>query len=140
MQLPSTPLPVFIIGAGGIVNEAHLPAYRIARFNVQGIFDIDYDKAKHTADKFNIPCVFKNFEEMIRVAGTNSVFDVAIPASEIISVLEKLPVRSLVLFQKPMGQNLAEAKKMCTLPGNFGIFYTVLRGSKFYTIVFITLI
>ena len=112
MQLPSTPLPVFIIGAGGIVNEAHLPAYRIARFNVQGIFDIDYDKAKHTADKFNIPCVFKNFEEMIRVAGTNSVFDVAIPASEIISVLEKLPVRSLVLFQKPMGQNLAEAKKI----------------------------
>jgi predicted dehydrogenase len=111
-QFPSKQLPVFIIGAGGIVNDAHLPAYKIAGFNVRGIFDIDYNKAKLTADKFGIPCVHKSLEEMIRVAGSDAVFDVAIPASEIISLLEKLPERSSVLLQKPMGENLAEAKRI----------------------------
>ena len=39
----STPssLPICIIGAGGIVNDAHLPAYKIAGYNVHGIFDVD---------------------------------------------------------------------------------------------------
>lgn len=41
-------LPIYIIGAGGIVNDAHLPAYTIAGFNVQGIFDINKDKAAAT--------------------------------------------------------------------------------------------
>jgi len=110
-QLPTTQLPVFIIGAGGIVNDAHLPAYKIAGFNVQGIFDTDHSKAKQTADRFGIPCVFKNLTEIVR-AGDGGVFDVAIPASEIISVLEKLLERSSVLLQKPMGENLLQAKKI----------------------------
>ena len=29
-QLPSEKRPIYIIGAGGIVNDAHLPAYKIA--------------------------------------------------------------------------------------------------------------
>ncbi len=45
-MLYSTPMPkhhrpIFIIGAGGIVNDAHLPAYRIAGFEVAGIYDIN---------------------------------------------------------------------------------------------------
>jgi len=54
-QLPSEKRPIYIIGAGGIVNTAHLPAYQIAGFNVQGIFDIATDKAKTTAENFFIP-------------------------------------------------------------------------------------
>ena len=37
-QLPSEKRPIYIIGAGGIVNDAHLPAYKIAGYNVQGVF------------------------------------------------------------------------------------------------------
>ena len=52
-QLPSEKRPIYIIGAGGIVNDAHLPAYKIAGFNVQGIFDINEAKAKK-----NSKCLF----------------------------------------------------------------------------------
>jgi predicted dehydrogenase len=114
-KIPSMQLPVFIVGAGGIVNAAHLPAYRIAGFNVQGLFDIDDNKAKVTADKFNIPNTFKSLEEMISRAPANAVFDVAVPASALISILEKLPARSNVLLQKPMGENYAAAKKILAL-------------------------
>ncbi|MCC6777635.1 MAG: gfo/Idh/MocA family oxidoreductase, partial [Hyphomicrobiales bacterium] len=37
---PSTPRPIVIIGAGGIVTDAHLPAYRLAGFPVAGVFDL----------------------------------------------------------------------------------------------------
>ena len=46
VEKPQKPLPIVIIGAGGIVKDAHLPAYNIAGFDVQGVFDIDNQKAE----------------------------------------------------------------------------------------------
>jgi predicted dehydrogenase len=114
-QLPSGKLPVYIIGAGGIVNDAHLPAYKIAGFNVEGIFDIVYDKAKATAEKFDITKAYATLEEMLAHVPVNVVFDVAVPGDETIPVLKKLPVGSSVLLQKPMGENYKEAKEILEL-------------------------
>jgi predicted dehydrogenase len=114
-QLPSEKRPIFIVGAGGIVNDAHLPAYKIAGFSVQGIFDIVYDKAKATADKFDIANTFTTLEEMLSHAPANAVFDVAVPGAETIPVLKKLPSGSSVLMQKPMGENYEEAKEILEL-------------------------
>jgi len=52
--LPAKPKSIYIIGAGGIVNDAHLPAYRLANFPVAGIFDIENNKAAQTADRFKV--------------------------------------------------------------------------------------
>ena len=97
------------------MNAAHLPAYRIAGFNVQAIFDIDNNKAKATAAKFSIPHVFKTMEEMLSYAPATAVFDIAVPGSAHISVLKKLPARSNVLLQKPMGENYADAKRILAI-------------------------
>jgi predicted dehydrogenase len=114
-QLPSEKRPVYIIGAGGIVNTAHLPAYHIAGFNVQGIFDIAKEKAKTTAEKFSIPNVFTSLKEMITAAPANAVFDVAVPGAATIPILEQLNTGSAVLLQKPMGENYEEAKEILKL-------------------------
>jgi predicted dehydrogenase len=111
-QLPSQKRPVYIIGAGGIVNDAHLPAYKIAGFNVQGIFDINIEKAKATAEKFSIPNVFAKLDEMISAASPDAIYDVAVPGSQTIPVLTELPNGSAVLLQKPMGENFDEAKQI----------------------------
>lgn len=114
-QLPSEKRPIYIIGAGGIVNTAHLPAYQIAGFNVQGIFDIASEKAKATAEKFSIPKVFADLKDMIADSTDNAVFDVAVPGSQTFSVLTQLPVGAAVLLQKPMGENYDEAKHILQL-------------------------
>jgi len=111
-QLPSEKRPIYIIGAGGIVNTAHLPAYQIAGFNVQGIFDIAFDRAKTTAENFSIPKVFTGLGEMIAAAPPNAVFDVAVPGSQTIPVLKQFPDGAAVLLQKPMGENYEEAKEI----------------------------
>lgn len=110
--LPDKPLPVFLIGAGGIVNTAHLPAYRIAGFDVQGIYDIDYEKARATAEKSGIPMVFKSLGEMVSNRPDALVFDMAVPGSAIMPVLDQLPSGAAVLIQKPMGEDLAAAREI----------------------------
>jgi predicted dehydrogenase len=107
--------PVYIIGAGGIINTAHLPAYKIAGFNVQGIYDIDNGKAKATAENFNIPHVFGSIEEMIAAAAASAIYDVAVPGSQTTNILNQLPNGSTVLLQKPMGENYKEARHILQL-------------------------
>ncbi|GAB2824256.1 Gfo/Idh/MocA family oxidoreductase [Ferruginibacter profundus] len=107
--------PVYIIGAGGIINAAHLPAYTIAGFNVQGIYDIDNAKAIATAADFNVPHVFTSVADMIAHAPANAIFDVAVPGSQTMALLHELPEAATVLLQKPMGENYEEAKKILQL-------------------------
>src|SRR5262245_22936275 len=38
---PSAPRPIVIVGAGAIVENAHLPAYRRLGFEVAGLFDLN---------------------------------------------------------------------------------------------------
>ena len=113
--MQSLTAPIYIIGAGGIVNAAHLPAYAIAGYDVQGIYDIDSAKAKATAHTFSLPHVFESVEEMLAQAPVNAVFDVAVPGSQIIPVLQQLPQGAAVLLQKPMGENYNEAKQILAL-------------------------
>lgn len=108
-------IPIYIIGAGGIVNTAHLPAYKIAGFNVQGIYDVENTKAFATASGFNLPNVFTSIMEMLAHAPENAVFDLAVPGSQTIALLNQLPVGSTALLQKPMGENYSEAKQILEL-------------------------
>lgn len=109
---PSKPRPIVIFGAGGIVNDAHLPAYRLAGFPVAGVFDIDLEKARTLAAKWDLP-VFATLEEAIATA--NAVYDLALPPAAHLGVLPKLPNGATVLLQKPMGRDLTEASAILRL-------------------------
>ncbi|MES2774570.1 MAG: Gfo/Idh/MocA family oxidoreductase [Bacteroidota bacterium] len=110
--MPKQNRPVFIIGAGGIVTDAHLPAYKIAGFEVAGIYDMDVEKATSVAGKFGIPNTFANLEEMLLAAPEKVIFDLAVPGSAIAGILQQLPEWAAVLVQKPMGDNLAQAHQI----------------------------
>lgn len=110
--LPLNPRPIIIIGAGGIVNDAHLPAYKLAGFNTAGLYDINIKKARDTAVKFSIPVVYENLEQMLKDAPPDGVFDMAVPGHAIVGLLQKLPDRATVLIQKPMGENYEQAKQI----------------------------
>lgn len=112
IQLPLKPRPIYMIGAGGIVNDAHLPAYQLASFPVAGIFDLDKNKAEGLAKKFDIPMVFENLEHMLQHAPREAVFDAAVPGSAMIPILKQLPDEAAVLLQKPMGEDLDQAREI----------------------------
>ena len=102
-ELPRSPRPICIIGAGGIVNDAHLPAYRMAGFPVAGIWNRSRPRAEALAAKFGIPRVYDTIEEMVAAAPADAVYDIALMPPQYLDTLEKLPDGAPVLIQKPMG-------------------------------------
>lgn len=110
LVLPSSPRPIVVIGAGGIVRDAHLPAYAKARFQVVGIFDLERERAESLAAQFGIGVVYDTLSEAIAAAPPQAVFDVAVPASATLEVLQRLPDGATVLIQKPLGEDLEGAR------------------------------
>src|SRR5215212_6860273 len=98
-QLPHAPRPILLIGAGGIVRDAHLPAYRQAGFPVVGVYDLSQDKATALAHDFGIAQVYPSLAAALAAAPAGVVFDVAVPASATLDILQRLPPRSVILSQ-----------------------------------------
>ena len=113
---PQMPRPVVILGAGGIVRAAHLPAYAKAGFPVVAIADRAAGKAAGLAAEFGAGRGFDSVAEAVQFAPADAVFDLAVPAAGILDVLPLLPKGAAVLIQKPMGETLEEAtriREMC---------------------------
>ncbi|MBI3922429.1 MAG: Gfo/Idh/MocA family oxidoreductase [Armatimonadetes bacterium] len=106
--LPLKPLPIVILGTGGIVNDAHLPAYAKAGFRVEGVFDLEESRSRATAEKWSIAQVFGSIGEAL--AAEAVVFDVAVPPENLLGILEQMRPGSIVLMQKPMGKDLNDAR------------------------------
>jgi predicted dehydrogenase len=108
LALPDNPRPIVIVGAGGIVRDAHLPAYTKAGFAVVSITDLQLDRARTLAEKYAIAQVYDDVAAAVAAAPDNAVYDIALPPEAQIEVLEQLPYGVAVLLQKPLGNHLPE--------------------------------
>src|SRR5215217_5434084 len=111
-ELPKTNQPIVIIGASGIVKDAHLPAYKMAGFEVFGITNRTFAKAQAMAAEFGIPHAFESVADAVKNAPANAVYDITVLPEQYIEILEQLPDGAAVLIQKPMGNDLAQAKEI----------------------------
>lgn len=107
-----SPVPVVSIGAGGIVKGAQLPAYHLSGIKVQGIYDLDNIKAKAVAEQFAIPNIYTSMEQLVNDNQRECIYDIAVPGNQITGLLSQLPENCYVLMQKPMGENIQQAKEI----------------------------
>jgi predicted dehydrogenase len=97
------------------VHDAHYPAYRKAGFPVAGIFDLKPERAQLMAETFGVPAVYASLADAATQAPREAIFDIAVPAGNILEVLHQLPNDRAVLIQKPMGDNLSQAREILAL-------------------------
>lgn len=107
--MPLSPRPIVVLGAGGIIKAAHLPAYAKAGFPVIAVADHAPDKAADLAAQQCIARAFDSVPQAIAFAPRDAIFDIAVPAHQLLPILQLLPAKAAVLMQKPMGETLAEA-------------------------------
>jgi predicted dehydrogenase len=132
---PQRPCPIVIIGAGGIIHDAHLPAYAKAGFPVAALVDPVPGKAEKLAKAAGVARSFSSLKEALAYVPADAVFDIAVPASAIVNILPELPNGAAVLIQKPMGETMAEARqirdlcrsKSLTAAVNFQLRYAPLN-------------
>lgn len=131
---PAHPRPIVLVGAGGIVRDAHLPAYAKAGFEVASITDLRIDKAQELARKYDVPATYDDVGAAVAAAPSDAVFDIALPPEAHIGVLEQLPDGAAVLLQKPLGNQLPDGirtREVCRRKGLVAAVNTQLRFAPY---------
>lgn len=102
------------IGAGMIMAECHLAAYKEAGFPVTAIASRTQEKAKAVAERWGIPTVHATPSELIADADVQ-ILDIAYPPDQqpaLIREALKQPHVKAILAQKPLALTLDEAKAL----------------------------
>ena len=124
-------VPVAIVGAGGIVDGAHLPAYKKAGLDIVGITDVDLAKAKDVATRHGIKKVYASLDEMLAETEA-TVFDIAVPADTQPQLFEKIArAGKNILAQKPMATTVEAGLSMANLVDEFKIIAGVNQQLRF---------
>jgi len=83
-DVPSQSLPIIFIGAGGIIRNAHIPAYNKLNLNIDGVYDLNSETAQSLSKDFNISNVYDNLDDALN--NKDVVFDIAVPADQLLPI------------------------------------------------------
>lgn len=110
-----------IIGAGGIVQYAHLPAYAKAGFTVVGITDADREKAATVAHEHEIPRVYDDITAVLADPAVDIV-DIAVYPWEQLAIVEQAAAAGKhILCQKPLSDQYDTAVKAVAIAAQAGV-------------------
>ncbi len=126
--------PIGCIGAGFIMDECHLVAYRNAGLNPVAIASRRTDRASLVAARHGIPRVHGSYRELL-VDPAVEVVDVAVPPDVLLEVIREVVhhgdhVRG-VLAQKPLGVNYRQALEIVRLCDSAGIMLAVNQNMRY---------
>ena len=110
-----------IVGMGGIVQYAHLPAYRKAGFHVVACTDLDYEKAQAVAAAYGIANVYPTVEAMLEDRAVEIVDIAVMPWAQRDVVAKVAAAGKHMLCQKPLAQDLATAYETVALAAVAGV-------------------
>ena len=114
---PAHRRPTAIIGAGEIVDLAHLPAYATHGLDIVGITDVNLERAADVARRHGIPRVYRSHEELAADT-TVEVVDIAVyPWVQCPIAATMLESGKHLLCQKPLSYDYDEAVRLVRLAG-----------------------
>jgi predicted dehydrogenase len=122
-----------IIGAGFIVQGCHLAAYQKAGFTPYAITSKSGVRAKEAADAFQIPNVYRTWQELIDDPRVE-ILDIAVPPHvqpEIVRyACSKKHIKG-ILCQKPIAMSTADAEEIARLGEEAGIPIAVNSNMRY---------
>lgn len=126
--------PIGCIGAGFIMDECHLVAYRNAGFNPVAIASRRADRAGEVATRHGIGRVYGSYQELLADPAVE-VVDVAVPPDVLLPVIAEVVqhadhVRG-VLAQKPLGVDYCQAVEIVRMCEAAGITLAVNQNMRY---------
>lgn len=122
---------IAVVGAGAIVDVAHLPAYRAGGLEVVGITDVDDVKARGVAQRHGIGRVYRNLDALLD-DNEVEVVDVAVPTAGQQAIARRvLGSGRHMLGQKPFANSVADAVELAELADVHGVVLAVNQQLRF---------
>ncbi|MEZ6112757.1 MAG: Gfo/Idh/MocA family oxidoreductase [Pirellulaceae bacterium] len=127
-------VPIGCIGAGFIMADCHLVAYRQAGFNPVAIASRSASRAAEVAGRHGIARTYDSYQQLMEDREIE-VLDIAVPPDVQLEVIREAVqhadhVRG-ILAQKPLGMNYAEAAEIVRLCREAGITLTVNQNMRY---------
>ena len=117
-------MKVGIVGAGLIVEHAHLPAYKQRGIKVTGIFDVNSDRAASLAEKFDTR-TYATLDELL-ADPTVDIVDCAVPPAKQAAIANQaLEAGKHLLCQKPLSDSLSTAESLVARAESLGLTLAV---------------
>lgn len=121
------------VGAGFIMADCHLPAYRANGFNPVAIASADFVKAQAVATRHTIARPYRHYSEVLADPAVR-VLDVAVPPDVQFEVIAEAvayaPKLRAILAQKPLGVNFAQARQIVRLCEEAGVVLAVNQNMR----------
>ncbi len=128
---PDQRRPIAVVGAGAIVDLAHLPAYRRGGLQVVGITDIDQERARTVAARHGIDRVYPDLDRLLADDDVE-VVDVAVPAQAQPGIARRVVASGRhMLGQKPFALSSATADELADLAEDNRVFLAVNQQLRF---------
>ena len=105
------------IGAGFIMNDCHLAAYRNAGFNPAAITSLDKDEREAAAKRHNINKVYDSWQKLVDDAEIE-ILDIAVPPDVQLDVIRYAASKKHlkgILVQKPAAMSLEGAREIAAV-------------------------
>ena len=119
-----------IIGAGRIVRDCHLPAYRAAGWEVVRISSRSVGSAQRLADEFDIPAASGDLLDVVRDERVE-VVDISLPSHRHPEIaVAALDAGKHVLLQKPMANTLDLARPIVAAAERAGVKLAVNQNGR----------
>lgn len=133
-RLPKNLQPAIgCIGAGFIMADCHLVAYRNAGFNPIAIASKNPAHSAEVAERHNIKKVYADCHQLLNDEEIE-VIDVAVPPQYQLEIIREAVTKKHIkgiLAQKPMGLNFDEAKEIVQLCADAGITLGVNQNMRY---------
>ncbi len=106
-------LSIGLAGVGEIAQNFHLPAYqKMKNVKLVAIYDRVKSKAEILAEKFNVPYVCDNFEELLSIEKLDAVDICASTDAHHQLAIQSINAGKHTLIEKPIARNYYEAKEI----------------------------
>ena len=133
-KMPNDKTPrIGCVGAGFIMADCHLPAYRAAGFNPVAIASRNPVNAHAAAQTHELPLVYDRYEDLLD-DDSIPVIDIAVPPDIQIEVVREAARRShiqAILAQKPLGVDYRQAKEIVQICADAGILLAVNQNMRY---------
>jgi predicted dehydrogenase len=123
-----------IVGAGFVVRDVQLVAYRNAGFNVAGLVSRTPEIAREVAELRGIPRVFDTLDAMLENPEID-IIDIAVPPDQQLPVVRQIAGASRkpkgILAQKPLAMNYEQALELVQVCERAGIRLAVNQNMRY---------
>ena len=127
---------VCMIGAGGMANQAHYPSItRVKEAQVLALSDLIEDKAKETADRWEIPNVYVDYQKMLEEQKPDAVYVVMPPQHMFEIVMACLRAKANVFVEKPPGLTAYQTRSYARVAKENGVVGMVGFNRRYIPVI-----